>query len=224
MGQIIIHEETTKNPITLIGKMAGTCWGADTTDDEKNYKRGLACLQNQHGRTWEFPDVYLSAEGYSARMVRELYTHIGGAPTRLQASTRYIDYTNFDCVVPPSIQKSPKASEIYKCSINLISKNMEELMTRWNIPKEDVAMLLPLGMCTKIVGKYNARTLVDMSHQRLCSRAYWEYREFMKDLINALIAYSKEWAEFVALMFKAKCDYLGYCPEAKPCKLEYQNK
>jgi thymidylate synthase (FAD) len=223
MGQIIIHEETTKNPITLIGKMAGTCWGADTTDDEKNYKRGLSCLQNQHGRTWEFPEVYLTADGYSARMIRELYTHIGGAPTRLQASTRYIDYGRFNYVIPHSIKKNQIALKIYKTLMGIISWSFSKLQSI-GIPKEDIAMILPLGMGTKIVGKYNARTLVDMSHQRLCSRAYWEYREFMKDLINALIAYSKEWAEFVVLMFKAKCDYLGYCPEAKPCKLQYKNK
>lgn len=35
MGNVIILEETTKNPITLIGKRAGVCWGADITSDEK---------------------------------------------------------------------------------------------------------------------------------------------------------------------------------------------
>ena len=30
METITILEETTKNPITLIGKRAGTCWGSDT--------------------------------------------------------------------------------------------------------------------------------------------------------------------------------------------------
>lgn len=29
MGKITIYEETTKNPITLIGKMAGVCYGRD---------------------------------------------------------------------------------------------------------------------------------------------------------------------------------------------------
>lgn len=55
----------------------------------------------------EFPQIYLEISGYSARVIRELYTHISGAPTRLQASTRYIDYTNegFDCIIPKSIEK-----------------------------------------------------------------------------------------------------------------------
>ena len=49
MGKIIILEETTKNPITLMGKRAGVCWGANIDDNEKNYKRGLDCLQSGHG-------------------------------------------------------------------------------------------------------------------------------------------------------------------------------
>lgn len=44
MGKIIIHEDTTKNPITLMGKEAGICYGSDTSNDEKNYKRGLSLI------------------------------------------------------------------------------------------------------------------------------------------------------------------------------------
>ena len=60
MGKIIITEDTTKHPITMIGRYAGECWGADTSDPEKNYQRGLGCLKSEHGRTWEFPDIYMS--------------------------------------------------------------------------------------------------------------------------------------------------------------------
>ena len=57
MGKVIILNETTKNPITLIGERAGVCWGADTSDKEKNYKRGLNCLLSGHGRTLEYVNV-----------------------------------------------------------------------------------------------------------------------------------------------------------------------
>lgn len=80
---IIIQEETIKNPITFIGKQAGVCYGADISDPIKNYERGLDCLSNNHGRTFEFPDVYMILDEYSARVIREWYTHIGGMPTRL---------------------------------------------------------------------------------------------------------------------------------------------
>ena len=43
MGKVIILPETSTKPITLIGSRAGYCWGADVSDNEKNYKRGLDC-------------------------------------------------------------------------------------------------------------------------------------------------------------------------------------
>lgn len=85
MGQIIIQEETTKNPLQLIGKEAGICWNANTTDPERNIKRALDCINSGHGRVLEFVEVYMELDGYSARVIREFYTHIGGAPSRLQA-------------------------------------------------------------------------------------------------------------------------------------------
>ena len=104
MGKITILTDTTpKNPITLIGRRAGVCWGADISDDNKNYKRGLSCLKDNHGRTFEFPCVDLIIDGYSSRVIREWYTHIGGSPTRLQESTRYVDCENFDYIIPRSI-------------------------------------------------------------------------------------------------------------------------
>ena len=54
MGIVTILPETTKNPITLMGKRAGYCWGADTTKDDFNYKRGLDCIKSNHGRVMDF--------------------------------------------------------------------------------------------------------------------------------------------------------------------------
>lgn len=216
MGKIIIQEHTTRNPIQLIGEQAGICYGADITNPEKNFKRGTECLSNQHGRTLEFPDVYLIIDGYSARVIREWYTHIGGMPTRLQASTRYIEYGNFDYIIPHTIEKNEKAKTLYENIMSIISASIKTLEEN-GIPKEDTANLLPLGMQTKITCKINARTLIDMSHQRMCTRAYWEYRELFKDLRKALSEYSEEWDFIVRHYFEPKCEYLGYCPEKFSC-------
>ena len=96
MAKVTILDETTKNPYELIGRMAGICWGAPVDSEQKNYKRGLECIKSRHGRTWEYVEVYMVLEGWSARVIREFYTHIGGAPTRLQESTRYVDCTDFE--------------------------------------------------------------------------------------------------------------------------------
>ena len=156
MGKVIVQDYTYKKPITMIGVEAGICWGANTSNDEKNYLRGIDCLESGHGRTFEFPDVYLTLEGYSARVIREWYTHIGGLPTRLQASTRYIDYEHgFGYVTPPSIEGNPEAKEVYEDLMEHIKSYLESLDTI-GVPREDSALGLPLGMETKIVCKQGA--------------------------------------------------------------------
>ena len=216
MGQVIILPETTKNPITLMGQRAGICWGADTSDPAANYKRGWDCITSGHGRVLEFVSVEMVLDGYSARVIREWYTHIGGAPTRLQASTRYIDYENFDYVTPQSIRDNEQAKERYAYVMNQIAMALFSL-ERWGIPREDAAMLLPLGMTTKVVDKRNLRNLVDMSRQRMCQRAYWEFREMFGDIRAALADYSDEWMTIVSTQLHAKCDEMQMCTEKHGC-------
>lgn len=215
--KVTILAETTKNPITLMGERAGVCWGADLSDPEKNYKRGLDCLESGHGRVMEYVNVEMVLDGYSARVIREWYTHLGGAPTRLQASTRYIDYENFQYVTPPSIANNEEAKQIYQNLMHQISETAKLLETKYQIKREDAAMVLPFGMSTKIVDKRNLRNLVDMSHQRLCSRAYHEYRKLMADICEQLHSYSAEWAYLVDHYFMPKCECTGFCPEKQSC-------
>ena len=217
MGMVTIIKETTKNPITLMGERAGICWGSDLSDQEKNYKRGLDCVISGHGRVMEYVNVELILDGYSARVIREWYTHIGGAPTRLQASTRYINYQNFDYVIPPKIEADPVAKEKYVQAMEMITRTCAELESECEIPREDAALLLPLGMTTKIVDKRNVRSLIEMSHQRMCTRAYWEYRQLMQDICKALSDYSEEWKYLVDHYFMPKCEVSGFCTERKSC-------
>ena len=222
MGTIIVLPETTRQPITLIGQRAGICWNADTSDAKNNYQRGLDCIQSGHLRTTEFVNVELVIEGYSARVIREYYTHIYGyennePPTRLQASTRYINYSDFDYVTPESIRKLPAASAIYDLCMSQISQNIADLVRLYDIPREDVALLLPLGMTTKMVDKRVLRSFIDMSRQRKCQRANWEFRDMFSDIEKALFGYSDEWKWVVENCFYPKCAETGVCREKKGC-------
>lgn len=240
MGKVTIDtNETTLDPITLIGRKAGSCWGADIYDSEKNYKRGLECIMNRHGRTLEYPTITLTLEDYSARVIRELYTHIGGMPTRLQASTRYIDYSNFEYVTPKKIENFNTANvshtnetpqQIYHGAMAHIQAALKALQS-YGIPKEDCAMLLPFGMTTKVEFKCNLRELIQIFNQRLCTRAYWEFRELMNDIKNALVSYGahywngdlpadrNEWEVLARTMFVPKCMADGVCYEKYSCGL-----
>ena len=220
MGTVTILPETTKNPITLMGARAGVCWGADISNNEKNYRRGLDCIKSGHGRVMEYVNVEMIIDGYSAKVLREYYTHIGGSPTRLQASTRYIDYSKgegFNYVTPNSIKNNYKVNEDWEKIMKTIDNHIRFWISSGMIPIEDATMALPLAYSSKMVDKRNLRNLIDMSRQRMCSRAYWEYRELFKDICNALREYSDEWKWIVDNLFHAKCDEVGYCTESKSC-------
>lgn len=218
-GRVIVMSETTDEPLTLAGACAGTCWGADTKDHEKNFKRGLECLRNGHGKALEYAQIYMILSGWSARVIRELYTHQSGQPTKLQASTRYVDYSNFDYIVPPFIQSNEVALDTYDSIMQNIGAAAQYLENDLEIKREDVGMILPLGMETKVVYRTNLRALMDMAKVRMCSRAYWEYRQLMKEILDALAIYSDEWKFLVEeeKVFKPKCEWNGYCDERYTC-------
>ena len=216
MGRVLVREYTTKTPLQMIGESAGFCWGSDISDANKNMKRAIDCIASGHGRTMEFPDIHLILDGYSARVIREFYTHIGCLPTRLQSSTRYVDAKSFKYVTPPSVFKNEKAKQVYDETMEHIREGYAKL-EELGIKREDAAMVLPLGMETVIVDKRNFRNLVDMAKNRMCTRAYWEYRQLMNDICEALSSYSGEWNTLIKLCMKPKCEISGYCTESKSC-------
>lgn len=221
MGQVIILPETTMNPITLMGQRAGICWGADTSDPAANYTRGWDCITSGHGRVMEYVNIEMILDGQSAKFMREWYTHIGCLPTRLQASTRYIDYNGFGYVTPHTIKANEVAQRVYDDCMAYIDTTYNALR-ELGIPAEDASYVLPFGMESKMVDKRNLRNLIDMSRNRQCVRALWEYREGFDAICDGLIQYgldngSREWQAIITTQMKPKCDVLGYCPEKHGC-------
>ncbi|MCR5766013.1 MAG: FAD-dependent thymidylate synthase [Treponema sp.] len=214
---ITILPQTDKEPLNTIGYCAGVCWNSPVDDKEKNIKRAKSCILSGHTRTAEYPEVYCIVEGYSARCIRELYTHIIGT-TRLQSSTRYVDAKNMDVEQDfyYPFASNPEASEVYKEGLTNIMQTYEKL-EELGYPKEDAANILPLGMNTKIVWKINLRALMHFMNMRLCSRAYKEIRQLSNELKAELRKLSTEWEWICDNLLVPKCEAMGYCDEAKSC-------
>ena len=199
----------TKNPLTLMGKVAAKCW-----DSNPSPQIGIDCIESNHGRILEYPDITVEISDYSARCIRELYTHIIGT-SRIQQSTRYVNMNSFDYYVPDSITNDKQAKATYdKCMVNIMKSY--SILRELGIPKEDCANLLPLGSNTKIVLKINGRAILHMAELRLCNRALKEYRELMNELLNTISNLDDEWTKIISYA-KPKCEILGYCNEKKSC-------
>ena len=212
---IEIFDSTDKFPLQKIGKFAGVCWNSPIGDSEKNIKRAKECIVSGHGRVLEYVDVELCISGYSARAIREYYTHIGGSPTRLQESTRYVNCSEFGYFLPPTAQ-SHEAKQIYDETMDFIKHQYTRLLDS-GVSREDAANVLPLGMMTKIVDKRNLRNMINLMNQRLCTRAYCEVRALAGDIKSALSGYSEEWKWICDKLFVPKCDVTGFCTEKKCC-------
>jgi thymidylate synthase (FAD) len=207
----------THNPLQFIGKCAGVCWNAPIDDAEKNRKRAISCIKSGHGRVIEFPDITLVIDNYSARMMRELYTHIGGAPTRVQSSTRYVDADNFKYYTPPKVANTALAKAVYDEAMAHQATTYDYLM-KLGIPKEDAANQLPIGMKSKMVWKINVRTLINFMNKRLCTRALKEIRDFAKELKNLLSSVDDEWKWICDNLFVPTCEQYKFLnPDACFC-------
>jgi|SRR5690554_111919 len=219
----IFSDGTTFYPLQKIGVRAGVCWGSDTLSVKKNIERAQECIFSNHGRTLEFVDIEFFVSGASARVIRELYTHIGGMPTRLQESTRYVNMSNFGYYTPPKIKNNEECLDIYKSTMETITKAYSALL-ELGIPREDVANLLPLGMDSKVLVKMNLRSLVNLFNVRLCTRAYIEFREMVKILKKELSQLNDEWKWISDRLFVPKCEVnnhinskMNYCTESNSC-------
>lgn len=204
---------STNNPLTVIGKNSATCY--DTQIKDEGHPRRIAehCLRSGHMRNIEFADITFKVTA-SARVIRELYTHVGGAPTRVQASTRYITYNNFEYVTPRGMTKEQEQAYIETMyNINEGYKRLKELGCENDI----TGYVLPLAMESTCIVKMNARTLENLFNQRLCNRALKEFRELVHILKGAIIDLGEEWKEIALKYFVVKCDKLGYCPEDYSC-------
>ena len=206
------------------GFNAGVCWDAPLDDKEKNIKRAISCIKAGHGRVMEYVDIELVISDVSARCLRELYTHIGGAPTRLQASTRYIsEQSGFDFYTPPKIDNNIAAKQMYIEGMGTIQKVYNGLL-EGGMTKEDAANVLPLGMMSKMVWKVNLRTLINFMNRRLCMRALREIRDLSVEIKDRLAEKNEEWAWISDNLFVPTCEQYKYrnpnlvfCPEQQCC-------
>lgn len=222
--KIELLDGTTENPLQKCGFNAGVCWGAPLDDKEKNIKRAISCIKAGHGRVMEYVDIELVISDVSARCLRELYTHIGGAPTRLQASTRYIsEQSGFDYYTPPKIENNIGCKQMFTDGMGTIQKVYNGLLEE-GMTKEDAANVLPLGMMSKMVWKVNLRTLINFCQQRSCTRALKEIRDLTKEIVSILGSKNEEWAWIAENLLVPKCEQYKYindsfcfCTEQQCC-------
>ncbi|MCX6808980.1 MAG: FAD-dependent thymidylate synthase [Candidatus Berkelbacteria bacterium] len=147
-------------------------WEKVTEDQKERLIRQI--ISSGHTSTLEHASFTFSIEGVSRALTHQLVRH--RIASYSQKSQRYVKEGGFEYILPPTIKKDEKASQIYLAQLSKIQEDYNKLLET-GIPAEDARMLLPNACETKIVVTMNVRSLFNFFEERLCNRAQWEIRK-----------------------------------------------
>lgn len=226
------------NPEKIISAAAKLCYSSsgaqevlDGLTEEKTEKFLDMLASIGHESPIEHASFTFAIEGVSRSLLAQLTRH------RLASysvkSQRYVKEGQFEYIIPPEIENSPEAKELYiKAMVDdqrvyneltdiLMEKHIKRLKNEGLDEKqakkaaekaaiEDARFVLPNACETKLIMTINARSLMNFFHHRCCMRAQWEIR----DLATQMLALVKEVCPTLFKNAGPSC-LAGACPEGK---------
>ncbi|WP_027626545.1 FAD-dependent thymidylate synthase [Clostridium lundense] len=222
--------EYTPNPEKVIASAAKLCYSAVGVDeiqqglDEEKINKFLNVLMSYgHESPIEHVSFTFAVEGVSRSLTHQLVRH--RIASYSQQSQRYVKLDQFEYIIPPEIEKSQEAKNIYieamensqKAYNSIVSmlqeKYLSEGMNKSSSEKkaiEDARYVFPNACETKVVFTMNARSLMNFFRHRCCNRAQWEIRQLANEML-------KEVKEVAPIIFKYSGPSCinGDCPEGK---------
>jgi len=185
----------TEDVISAIASAARTCY---KSEDKASPENDLKLVQNLvtrgHTAMLEFADMTVRFEHVSRGFTHELVRH--RLASYAQESTRYVDESDFEVVVPPhkdeDDKKAIKSMLIGECceediSLNEWFKKNEEAyrsLRKQGWKPEDARQVLPTAIKADIVVKANLQEWCHIFSKRCDKAAHWEIRKVMCDLLK----------------------------------------
>ena len=165
--------QQTPAPIETISKIASICYDSDP----KNHL-GLVKHLYRNGHHSVFEHIYFTfkIEGISRACSHQLVRHRMCSFT--QRSQRYCSEDGFGYVTPPTMSEDSMKGDMNY--IELCYKDYQE----HGVPNEDARYLLPNACETSLYLSCNLRELIHIANERLCTRAQWEIRDLVKQMVS----------------------------------------
>lgn len=173
--------QATPNPIETIAQIASICYDSDPKNP-----LGLVKHLYRNGHHSVFEHIYFTfkIEGISRACSHQLVRHRHCSFT--QRSQRYCSEDDFSYVTPPTIEGSDE-SDLYIRSMNALDLDYA-LLTEAGVANEDARYVLPNACETSLYLSCNLRELIHMSNERLCSKAQWEIRQLVQQMVYCVNA------------------------------------
>lgn len=174
----------TPNPEDAIIKAIRTCYQSFAKQNETSDAKLLAHIVKNEESPLEFANFTFHIKGVSRACSHQIVRH--RIASYAQKSQRYVDETQFDYVIPPSIKHDSVALTLYLQVMDAIQEYYKKLQ-EMGIKKEDARFVLPNACCTDLVVDFNARSLRHFIRLRSAPKAQWEIRNLaliMKSLVK----------------------------------------
>jgi flavin-dependent thymidylate synthase len=137
---------------------------------------------------FEFVDYIFQIEGVSKNFTHQLVRTRTGAYQ--QETSRALEISAFDTIKPKAFdgngQIDTPLNEVWADAIADADANYKQLIAM-GADLQDARAILPSNMATKIMAKFNLRTLSDMAKNRLCARTQGEYQEVFRAMRAAVL-------------------------------------
>lgn len=169
--------QATPNPIETIAQIASICYDSDPKNP-----LGLVKHLYRNGHHSVFDHIYFTfkIENISRACSHQLVRHRHCSFT--QRSQRYCSEDGFQFVEPESVKNVDEMGG-YNSFMEEVEENYHELVTL-GVPNEDARMVLPNACCTSLYLSCNLRELIHICNERLCSKAQWEIRELVQEMVK----------------------------------------
>ena len=169
--------QATEKPIETIAKIASICY-----DSNPSNPMGLVKHLYKNGHHSVFEHIYFTfkIEGISRACSHQLVRHRHCSFT--QRSQRYCSEDGFLVVRPKTIAKVDDKNAYFGL-MGDIEEHYYELQAL-DVPNEDARYILPNACTTELYLSCNLRELIHIANERLCTRAQWEIRELVKQMVS----------------------------------------
>lgn len=165
--------QATPDPIETIAKIASICY-----DSNPKNPMGLVKHLYKNGHHSCFEHIYFTfkIEGISRACSHQLVRHRHCSFT--QRSQRYCAENSFEYVTPPTLSDNL----FYDNDVQDIGDAYKSYQ-KDGIPNEDARYILPNACTTDLYLSCNLRELIHIANERLCTRAQWEIRALVKQMV-----------------------------------------
>lgn len=202
-----VNSDGDKNPLSIAELAASVCYDSEPTD---TYRIVKGCKATGHRSVFEHILFTFEVSGVSRALLAQLSRHRHISLSVM--SQRYVPMDNFDYVNPFGEQHG---GDVFDDMMSNIA-NDYKLLKNLGAANEDARAVLPNACCTKLYVTINARSLIEMSHLRLCTRAQSEIRSMFQLIKNQVATVCPELAAWMVPSCEANPKY-PFCPEGNRC-------